>query len=97
MPRTLTTLALVLACGLGPSCINIRTPLDVDLERTSLGDKTGEAHWQSVLGLIAWGDAGTKAAAEDGDITVVNHADVQTFAILFGLLYSRRTTIVYGE
>ena len=57
----------------------------------------GESEWQSVLGLFAWGDAGTQAAAEDGNITVVNHADQHTFALLFGFLYLRRTTIVYGE
>lgn len=97
MRRPLPLLSLALAGLLTSGCIHTRTPYDENLDRTTLGDKTGEAHWQSVLGLFAWGDAGTKAAAQDGGLTVVNHADVETFAIFFGLLYLKRTTIVYGD
>jgi hypothetical protein len=46
--------------------------------------------------LFAWGDAGTKAAADNGDITVLRHADVEYFVILMGL-YGRITTVVYGD
>ena len=91
----LAGLALVLL--LLPGCAHFTTPMDSNLHETNLGDKTGRAHWESVLSLFAWGDAGTRAAAEEGGIEVVNHADVETFAILFGLIYLRRTTIVYGE
>lgn len=87
----LTTLAL-------PSCIyaDVTIPLDTDLDKTTLGAKTGEAQVQSVLWLFAWGDAGTKAAAANGNITTINHADQRVFSILWGL-FSRQTTVVYGD
>ena len=37
-----------------------------------------------------------KAAAEQGGIATINHADMEVTSILFGL-YSRETTIVYGD
>lgn len=88
---------LVLALG-STSCTftHITTPLDTDLDRTTLGDKVGESSLQSVMWLAAWGDAGTQAAAEAGGITTIHHADVRVLSILFGLYY-KYTTIVYGE
>ena len=68
----------------------------LDLDKTTLGSKTGEASSQSVLWLFAWGDAGTKAAASNGNISVINHRDVQLQSYAFGL-YSKRTVIVYGD
>lgn len=80
-----------------PGCIyaNIETPLDTDLNQTQLGSRVGESSFQSILGLIAWGDAGTQAAAEDGGITNILHADTRFFNILG--VYQKRTTIVYGN
>ena len=46
--------------------------------------------------MVAWGDAGTKAAAENGGITTILHADRKDFSILGGLYYEY-TTIVYGN
>ncbi len=96
--RRLVVLLLSLVLLVAPGCVytNIRTVLDKDLDQTELGTKTGEASYHSVLGLIAWGDAGTQAAAEDGGIKVIRHADRQIFSILT-LLYMRQTTIVYGD
>lgn len=81
-----------------PGCLltNIKTPLDTDLDRTQLGAKVGEASTQSILWAVAWGDAGTQAAARNGNITTVKHADQKIFTILGGL-YSRYTTVVYGD
>lgn len=92
--RTLAALTLLLA----PGCVysRVKIPLDVDLDRTQLGAKTGEASSQSVLWLVAWGDSGTQAAAQNGGITTLNHADQKVFSILFGL-YSKQTTVVYGD
>jgi hypothetical protein len=75
---------------------HVQRPLDTDYDSTSLGSKVGRAHIQSALWLFAWGDAGSKAAADDGGITVIKHADTETTIILFGL-YSRFTTVVYGD
>ena len=96
MPHRLRCLVPVLLAVLATSsCVDITTPYDENLERTQLGDRIGKAHWQSILGLFAWGDAGTRAAAEEGGITMINHADVETFAVLW-FLYVKRTTVVYG-
>lgn len=75
---------------------NIKTPLDEDLDKTTLGDKVGESELQSILWLVAWGDAGTEAAARDGGLTTIRHADRSIFSILGGLYY-RQKTIVYGD
>lgn len=80
------------------SCIyvNIKTPLDKDIRQTELGDKVGTSKAQSILWLVAWGDAGTKKAAENGNIKVISHLDAKYYSILFGL-YSYRETIAYGQ
>lgn len=75
---------------------DVKVPLDLNLEETKLGSKTGESSAQSVLWLVAWGDSGTQAAAREGDISTILHADQKLFSILFGL-YSRHTTVVYGD
>jgi hypothetical protein len=76
--------------------LDVKTPLDTDLNQTVLGSKQGKASSYSVLWLVAWGDAGTAAAAKNGDITTVNHMDSELYSILFGL-YTRVTTVVYGD
>lgn len=91
LPLALLSLALLCGCF-----VNVKVPLDTDLDRTQLGSKVGEASAQSVLWLVLWGDSGTQAAAEQGGITVITHADRQIFTILFGI-YARETTIVYGD
>lgn len=75
---------------------HISVPLDTDLQETDLGDKTGKSYYQSVMGLVAWGDAGTHAAAQNGGITTLKHADREILSMLFGLYY-RETTVVYGK
>jgi len=50
----------------------------------------------SILWLFAWGDAGQARAARSGDVTIITHMDREMQVILFGL-YSRVTTIVYGD
>ncbi len=75
---------------------DVKIPLDVNLEETQLGTKTGESTSQGVLWMVAWGDSGTQAAAQNGGITTLLHADQKIFSILFGL-YSKQTTVVYGN
>jgi hypothetical protein len=89
---------VLLAAPLLSGCLytHIQTPLDLDLDRTRLGDKIGVSQWQSVLWAVAWGDGGTQAAAKQGGLTVINHADSETLVILGGL-YWRERTILYGE
>ena len=75
---------------------DIKTPLDIDANETPIGSKVGTSTIESVLWLVAWGDASTDAAAKNGNISVVYHMDREIFSVLFGL-YSKSTTIVYGE
>ena len=84
--------------ALTPGCLytSIQNPLDTNLDKTELGDKVGEASFQSVLWLVAWGDAGTQAAADQAGITTIRHADRKIYSILFGLYY-KQTTVVYGD
>ncbi len=97
MRKQLPWLLLLLAPLLG-SCVytNIKVPLDQDFDASRLGDKTGESHLQSVLGLVMWGDAGTQAAAQQGGLKVIHHADLHIVSIL-GFVYTKQTTILYGE
>ena len=88
---------VVLSLLLLPSCVytHIVRPLDIDVQDTDLGDKVGEAYHQNVLWLVAWGDAGMQAAAKNGGITTLKHADTRILNVLG--LYQRTTTIVYGN
>jgi hypothetical protein len=91
--------ALVIALALlTPGCVfgNFGYPLDTDVNDTTLGTKTGEASNHSVLWLVAWGDAGSHAAAVNGGITTLRHMDQRTMYILWGM-YAKHTTIVYGD
>jgi hypothetical protein len=87
--------ALMLAFS-GCAYMNVKSPLDQDLNKTAFGSKTGKASAQSVLWLFSWGDAGTKAAAANGNISVINHMDERLQVYLFGI-YAKRTVIVYGD
>ena len=89
---------VVALLALTPGCVysSVQVPLDTDLNETKLGDKIGESSFKSVLWLVAWGDAGTQAAAEQGGLTTIRHADRKVYSVLFGLYY-KQTTVVYGD
>ena len=89
-------LALTMVVSTGCVYTNVIAPLDTDLHQTELGGKVGRSEAQAVLGLFAWGDAGTQAAAKNGGITTLRHADQEIFSIL-GFVYSRQRTVVYGD
>jgi hypothetical protein len=75
---------------------HVVTPLDRNVDKTNLGQKTGKAMSYSLLWVAAWGDAGTSAAAKNGGLTTVNHMDMEIFSVFFGV-YTETTTIVYGD
>lgn len=95
LARTAAVAALALLAN-GCLYTNIQFPLDEDFDHTRLGDKIGRAHTHVALGLVAWGDAGTAAAAKDGQIQTVLHGDRRIFSVLFGV-YTRISTVLYGE
>ena len=76
--------------------MKVQRPHDKNYDKTELGSKEGRSSLQSICWFVAWGDAGTKAAAENGGIRVIRHADVEYYTILLGL-YTRLTTVVYGD
>jgi hypothetical protein len=75
---------------------HVKSPLDTNVDRTVMGQKTGKATNYSLLWVTAWGDASTAAAAKNGGITTVNHMDNEFFSVFFGI-YAESTTIVYGD
>jgi hypothetical protein len=89
---TLLAAVFILSCAYS----HIQRPLDTNFEETTLGSKIGRSHSQCILWLFAWGDSGTLAAAKNGGITTVKHADTELLFVLFGL-YTRVTTVVYGD
>jgi len=91
-------IVLILISFLVSGCVyyNVQMPLGTEFNKTELGTKIGQSKWHSVLWLVGWGDAGSKAAAANGDIKVIRYADTKIFSLLFGL-YCEVTTIVYGD
>ncbi len=75
---------------------HVLTPYDTNLDKTVLGQKTGKATMYSILGLVAWGDASSAAAAKQGGISTMNHMDKEFLNIIFGI-YTETSTIVYGD
>ena len=97
--RAIKSLVILIIAAImltGCAYANVKAPMDKDLDKTTLGQKIGKASTYSIMWLVAWGDGSTAAAAEDGNITTINHMDVEFFSVLFGL-YSRSTTVVYGD
>lgn len=80
------------------SCVytDIKIPLDRDVWETKMGTKVGIASNYSILWLVAWGDAGVKEAAKNGNLTVVHHLDTRFQSYFFGA-YSKSDTIAYGD
>ena len=98
MKRSIQTVVCLIVFFLMTGCayLNVQVPLDKNFNKTELGTKKGISEAKSFLWLFSWGDAGTRAAAENGGITVIKYADKGYFTILFGL-YARITTVVYGD
>lgn len=80
----------------GCAYMRVQRPLDEDFQETRLGSKVGKSYAYSILWLIAWGDAGTHAAAANGNIEVIHHADSEVL-LWAGGAYTRLATIVYGD
>jgi len=58
------------------------------------GGKTGQACAQTVLGLVAWGDASIQAAAAAGGITNIRTIDYHGLSIL---VWGKLCTVVQGD
>jgi len=95
-PPVLLMIVLMAWLICGCAYVHTKTPFDDDLNNTELGSKKGTAEAYSVLWLVAWGDASYAAAAQNGDIQVLKHADQEVYQVLLGL-YTRWRVIVYGD
>lgn len=89
-------IATILLSTSGCLYTDVKFPLDQDIWETKLGTKTGESSNHTILWLVSWGDAGTKKAAENGNITTISHLDMGVQSYVFGA-YTRTYTIAYGE
>ncbi|OGL40977.1 MAG: hypothetical protein A3C43_07680 [Candidatus Schekmanbacteria bacterium RIFCSPHIGHO2_02_FULL_38_11] len=74
----------------------VQQPLDIDFSKTELGTKQGKASAYVILWFFAFGNAGSKAAADNGGLKIIRHADYKDLVFLSGL-FAIRTTIVYGD
>lgn len=98
-------LLLPLAFGLVTGCATVRTPVvgalytdaasSESVSSNHMGKKRGESCAQSILGLVATGDASTEAAAKAGGITKISHVDSKSNNII-GVI-AKYCTVVYGE
>ncbi|MDR1324104.1 MAG: TRL-like family protein [Candidatus Margulisbacteria bacterium] len=74
---------------------NVTTPL-IATGSTAVPDKTGIASSYTILGLLTIGDAGVKAAAENGEIKEVVYVDSNLVSLPFFVL-TIQTTQVSGK
>jgi len=72
---------------------DVKAPLAVTSNQGS--SKVGSAEAQSILGIVATGDASIDAAARAGGITKIHHVDYHATSIL-GIIATFKV-VVYGE
>jgi len=83
--------------SVGALYTDMKAPLQLEYNNgTDLGHRTGSASTVSVLGLFAFGDNSIQAAARDGGVRVVKHADYEFTNVLFGI-FTKTTVYVYGD
>ena len=110
MKRLAIVVALAIICGFVSGCAgfaapvipplglvytDVKAPLDLDYDNSTVTGKRGTASSISILGLVAVGDASAKAAAESAGITRIEHADYEMMHVLW--VFAKYTTIVYGQ
>ncbi len=98
MKRGIVLVCLLLSIFAFGGCalVNVKAPFDTDLDQTRLGSKVGVADAYSVLWLVSWGDASYAAAARNGNIEVLRHADQELLQVLVGA-FTRWRVVVYGD
>jgi uncharacterized protein YceK len=106
MIKNISKLSLIIFITFALSgCASVKSPV-VGLAYTEVkapfavtsnqgASKVGTAEAQSVLGLVATGDASIQTAAESAGITRIHHVDYESTSIL-GIIATFKV-IVYGE
>ena len=72
----------------------VKAPLSTD-GSWKVGQKSGSAASQSVLGLYAWGDCSITAAARAGGLTRVDYVDYKYDNVIG--IWQKVTVTAYGE
>jgi len=73
-----------------------KAPISTNFKDTPVGTKVGTASASSLLwGLMGFGDCSIHAAAKQGGLSKIYHADYEHFNILG--VYTKTTVFVYGE
>lgn len=95
----LAALVVVTGCATASSPLNGVWYSDVkhakDATPANTSSKMGSACAQSILGLVATGDASIEAAKKDGNITTVSSVDAHSTSILG--FFAKYCTIVKGN
>ena len=79
---------------LGWTFSGVGYPTSINFHNTRMKGASGQASTTCILGF-AFGDCSVATAAENGGIATVSHVDSDYLSVLG--LYSKYTTIVYGE
>ena len=108
MRHVLFTLVLCVSLGLLQGCLRapvvppigvafseFNAPLDHDFDETAVSQRKGVSESISILGLVALGDASTAAAAKQGGLSRIDHADYEYYNVVG--VYQRYRTVVYGK
>ncbi len=74
---------------------NTQAPIDTDVNKTPVSQKSGESASYCILYLFAFGDASVHQAALNGGLNTVEHVDYKYLNVL--LFYQSFTTVAYGE
>lgn len=108
--KKMLALAILLGCAMLNACAtytapvmppcgsiyaNVNAPIMVDYNKTEVAQKSGTATAQSILSMVSWGDASMNAAAQNGGLKTIEHADYHYYNILG--LYQKFETIAYGN
>jgi hypothetical protein len=70
-------------------------PVDIEFGPNDIGPTKGMSKSESILGLVAWGDASVQSAAQKAGIKQIDHIDSQFFNV-FGV-YTKYEIIVWGK
>ncbi len=92
-----TSLFLTSCASVGPQggALYHEIKYGVDATASTAATKTGQACTNSVLGLVASGDASIEQAKKNGNITEVSTVNASSFSLLF--FYNKYCTIVTGK
>jgi hypothetical protein len=96
--RLMVLFLAFLLIGCGVLYTDIKTPLPklaINTDASARGH-VGKASCESYVWVVSLGDCSVQAAMENGGVSKVHHTDSEFKSYFFGI-YSKFTTVVYGE